>query len=348
MVIDKFTESVGSKLGERAAGLLTSAPIVYAGAGLAVWLLSIGPGDGWDRLTAWGARQDSGRLLVWAAAALVAAGAAAGVVQRFVPSAIRLLEGYWPPPFRSLATRLARRAWSEREKAASTVRRLGPAVQAGTASTADERRYVEADALRARMPSRQAWTMPTRLGNTLRAAETRPMDKYAIEPIKLWPVMWLVLPSDARQELIAARAHLDKATSGVLWCLLGTAFGALAWWAVPAALVAAVAAYRFWVLPAGTDYADLFEAAYDVHRFDLYKALHIPLPANAEVEQSSGSSVTELVWRGRDDAGLVFAHGDGGARGDDRPAPGGLGGLDGGWLLLLTPWRRRRRSQTPR
>ncbi|MGK5173095.1 hypothetical protein [Geodermatophilus sp. CPCC 205761] len=348
MAIDKFTESVGSKLGERAAGLLTSAPIVYAGAGLLVWLVSVGPGDGWSRLKAWSTGQDSGRLLVWAAAALVAAGAAAAVVQRFVPSTIRLLEGYWPAPFRRLATRLARRAWSEREKAATTLRGLSPAIQSGAASITDERRYVEADALRARIPSQPAWTMPTRLGNILRAAETRPMDKYSLEPIKLWPAMWLVLPNDVRQELIAARARLDKATAGVLWCLLGGAFGALAWWAAPAALVAAIAAYRFWVLPAGTDYADLFEAAYDVHRFDLYKALHIPLPADAAVEQLSGSSLTELVWRGRDDAGLVFAHGGEDARADDHPEPRGLGALDGGWLLLLRPGRRRRRGQTPR
>lgn len=309
MVVDKFTESAGEKLGERVAGLIATAPVAYAACGLAVWLISIGPADGWQRLTDWVAKQQAGHLIVWTVLSLLTIAAAGTLVRQFVPQTIRLLEGYWPSMFKQLADRGARRQWAKRTKLVDVIRELAPAIEAGTANPEAERKFEEADRQRAKVPTRRSWVLPTQLGNTMRSAETRPYEKYGLDPIKLWPLMWLVLPSNVREELVVARARLDAAASALLWCLLGVAFVVIAWWTVPAALVAALAVYRFWVLPAAADYADLFEATYDVHRFDLYAALRLTLPIDAGDERQTGKRLNTFVWRGGD-SGVQFAHRD--------------------------------------
>lgn len=309
MAIDKFTESAGAKLGERVAGLITTAPAAYAACGLAAWLISTGPSDGWRRLADWVTEQQTGRLLVWTVLGLLAIAAAGVIVRQFVPQAIRLLEGYWPSVFKHLADRGARRQWTRRTKLVDVIRELAPAVEAGTANPEAERKFEEADRERAKVPSRRSWVLPTQLGNTLRSAETRPYEKYGLDPIKLWPLIWLILPANVREELVLARARLDAATAALLWSVLGIAFVVIAWWTVPAALVSAVAIYRFWVLPAAADYADLFEATYDVHRFDLYAALRLAPPVDAGDERQTGKRLNTFVWRGGD-SGVRFTHRD--------------------------------------
>ena len=78
--------------------------------------------------------------------------------------------------------------------------------------------------------------MPTRIGNILRAAETRPYDHYGLEAVIVWPRLWLVLPDSARQELSTARASLDSSVAAVIWALGFCAFAPLAWWAAPVGL----------------------------------------------------------------------------------------------------------------
>jgi hypothetical protein len=317
-MIGQFTESLGSRLGEKAAGVLTTAPVAYASAALALWLIDGDASAKWSRLTKWVSNQEPTQLLAWSVAGLLVVLAAASIVRQFAPAAIRVLEGYWSWPFGRLAEYLGNRAWDQRLDATKAMKRLAPAILAGTATTTEQSEYLAADALRARRPSQQAWSLPTRLGNTLRAAETRPLDKYALDPIKLWAVMWLVLPDSVRAELGAARSRLDTAAVGVVWCLLGVALAVVVWWAAPVAVAAAWCAYRFWVLPAGADYADLFEATFDAHRFDLYKALRIAVPQDSSAEHSTGRDLTDFVWRGRDDEAMRFAHSQadtGGGRG---------------------------------
>jgi hypothetical protein len=297
----KFAESAGTKLGQRAADLMTTAPVAFCAAGLVVWLADVGFGTGWARLSGWVARQQPAQLLAWAVAGLLVVVATGSVVRQCVPPSTRLLEGYWPQPLRRVGDVLSGRAWAKRVAAVETVRRLSPSMDDPDVSPADQRLFVRQDALRSRVPSRRAWTLPTRLGNILRTAETRPFDKYGLDPVKLWPVVWLVVPENVRQELTGARTRLDSAVAGLLWALLGVALGVVAWWAAPVALVATWTAYRVWVLPAAAVYADLLEASFDVHRFDLYLALRFTCPEDSAAEQLAGTRLTNFVWRGGDE-----------------------------------------------
>ena len=62
--------------------------------------------------------------------------------------------------------------------------------------------------------------MPLELGNILRAAETKPEEKYGLNAIVCWPRFWLLLPEETKQEISGARAALDVGAQAMFWSLL--------------------------------------------------------------------------------------------------------------------------------
>jgi len=42
-------------------------------------------------------------------------------------------------------------------------------------------------------------------------------------------------------------------------------------------------------------YGELLESAIDLHRFDLLRALHLPLPADSEAEQTLNAQLSDLL-----------------------------------------------------
>jgi hypothetical protein len=69
------------------------------------------------------------------------------------------------------------------------------------------------------------------------------------------------------------------------------------WWLLlaAAALVCSRAAYRG-AVQAARAYGEAVAVAFDLHRLDLYAALHLPLPARAEDEPALGAEIS-LRWR---------------------------------------------------
>ena len=59
-----------------------------------------------------------------------------------------------------------------------------------------------------------------------------------------------------------------------------------------------LAAWFGWIPARARVFADLVEAAYDLHRLDLYKAVGVQPPATREDEPAAGRALTELVLRG--------------------------------------------------
>jgi hypothetical protein len=157
-----------------------------------------------------------------------------------------------------------------------------------------------------RVPVSSALTMPTRLGNLLRAAEERPRLKYGLDTVAVWPQFWLVLPKDTRDELMQARAALDAAARLWLWSVLFVVWTPWALWALPVALVVAAATYYGSMLDAAEVYGDLMEAAFDVHRTELYKAARWPPTATPAEEAGAGAQLTEYLWRGTAPPGAAF------------------------------------------
>ncbi|WP_448560601.1 hypothetical protein [Trichothermofontia sp.] len=71
-----------------------------------------------------------------------------------------------------------------------------------------------------------------------------------------------------------------------------------AWWAIPLGVLVALFAYYRWSLDAARAYAALIEAAFDIYRFNLYHALHFPLPNTPDAERVLASHINTYLQRG--------------------------------------------------
>jgi hypothetical protein len=161
-------------------------------------------------------------------------------------------------------------------------------------SRAEYQEYVVSDAESTGFPAASVHYLPTRLGNLLRGAEMYPQIRYGLEIQVTWPRLWLVLPEETRKELGESRRALDERMQLVLWCILIGVWAEFSGWAVALALVGAVVVYWSLIGAAGI-YADLLRSAYDLHRFKLYEALHLPKPLRAEDESAAGEALLEPI-----------------------------------------------------
>lgn len=213
-------------------------------------------------------------------------------------SMLRLLEGYWPrvlspvdrllrPVQRWRRSRLARRA----ELPGSSEPTPAQIVAAGIAGAQLERHYPLEEHIRA-----------TALGNVLAAAEQRAGANYGWDAVIAWPRLYPVLTDQVRAVVDARRDSLDSAarlaltgtltavtsagllaSSGWWWLLALTPLG-IGWFAYLGAVRAAIA------------YGEAINAAFDLCRFDLLTALHLPLPPNRTAERRLAEGLC-LQWR---------------------------------------------------
>jgi hypothetical protein len=95
----------------------------------------------------------------------------------------------------------------------------------------------------------------------------------------------------------------------MLWVLATVVWSVFVWWIPLAAVPLAVAWYRGAVLPAARVYADLIEAAFDLHRPALYRALRLQLPARPADEPAAGQQLTAYLWEGHAPEALRFHDG---------------------------------------
>ena len=155
-------------------------------------------------------------------------------------------------------------------------------------------------------PVRNDEMLPTRVGNILRAAETRPVHRYGLDAVVVWPRLWLVLPGAVRQELTSARASLDASVAAAIWGAAFVAFTPWAWWAAPVGVVTAAAVILWWLPTRAEVFADLVESTFDLYRSALYQQLRWPLPDTPAAEQQIGRALTKYLVRGSDKSYPTF------------------------------------------
>jgi hypothetical protein len=323
----KVLESFGGKLAEQwVATLLTPAFIFWLG-GFVTAIQRLG----WNTLiTRYTAYPEPLQIAILVGVLCIVA-ASAFVVQRFDTPIIRFLEGYWHPwlqPIRQ--TRIAhyrqhKQALSQQSQTLRTLEAQQKArfqtlktiieTQGATSLTPAERdEYRQLNEhfltptqqetlarIRLALHNLPANTdlMPTRLGNILRTAERRPLEKYGLDAIICWSRLWLLLPEAAKKDLQDARADLNNAARLWLWSILFLVWSSLgAWWTVPLGILSALFAYYNWAIAAAITYGDLIEASFDLYRHLLYESLRWNLPTDANEERRVGQQLTEYLWRG--------------------------------------------------
>jgi hypothetical protein len=303
-VLAAFWKAAGGKLADRWAAVSIPALIFWLG-GLAAWTYHRG---GLRALggEAWLEKQTPAVQVVLILAALLGVAVSGVLVERAATPVLRLLEGYWPSWTRPLRRRLC--GWLARRAATDTDawQRAYARMQSASPTAEDLATYVRLERRRRRRPTTAAYFLPTPIGNTLRAAERRPADKYGLDTIAVWPHLWLLLPESTRADLRAARASLDTAVIAATWGLLFCAFAPFTWLAIPVGLTITTIAVTV-VTPARAQvFGELVEATFDLHRTAVYRQLRWPLPANPEEERRTGSQLTTYLWRGSDSPTPTF------------------------------------------
>ena len=230
---------------------------------------------------------------------LVAVLAASLVLQPLQTPLVRVLEGYWG--VRGPGAWLAERGVARQRKRLRRLEELAatpvsgpddPKAAAVVAAAAERQRMFAAD---------ETALLPTRLGNAMRSAETRAGASYGLEAVVIWPRLYPLLSETVRAVVDDRRDQLDLSARlcGVFASAALVSFGLLVahgWWlAVPAGcLVLAWLAYRGTVA-AAVAYGEGIRTAFDLHRFDLVSALHLPLPAKRSDERELGAELSAFL-----------------------------------------------------
>ena len=193
--------------------------------------------------------------------ALLLAAYASGLLARALATPVELaFAGRWPPIAHRLNTACVRRrhnAWAElnqkceRARAARDPHELGELIRRRNRIGLIE-------------PKHATW-----IGDRLSAPAIRVRQEYGLDLAFSWPRLWFVLPETTREPLAEGRQRLDDATALGGWAILYLALGAL-WW--PAAILAIGLGLVSWRRSrvAADVYAELVEAAVDVHLDDLW------------------------------------------------------------------------------
>ena len=214
---------------------------------------------------------------------------------------VRLLEGYWG---QSRAGRLlaapgiafhrARRSRLDRAQ-----RRSPADADPSAAAHAQAAREDAARKLRAYPP--ESAILPTMLGNVLRSAEGRAGSRYGLDAIVAWPRLYPLLSDKVTAVLNDLRDQLDLAARfcvafGIATEISDIFLAAHGWWLTAAAvtLAGALLSYRA-ALAAAAAYGQALEAAFDLHRFDLLAALHLPFPADLIGEVTANQELSRFL-----------------------------------------------------
>jgi hypothetical protein len=304
-VLGNFWGVLAGKLADRWAEILAPSLVFWAG-GILAWIYA---GPGWSRLAESARRLHDLNLAAKVATilgAVLVSTISAIVVQRMTLPMLRILEGYWPSWLHPVARLGHHRARDHKTADLKAWERLYPLTRDPDCSHEQHRHFSTIEHRLRHRPKLDHELMPTRIGNILRASETRPYHRYGLSAVVIWPRLWLLLPDLARQELTTARESLDESVAAVIWALGFVAFTPLAWWAAPVGIIIAIAAVMWWVPSRAEVFADLVEAVYDLYRKTLYQQLRWPLPTTPADEYQSGVLLSHYLGRGSDKSDPKF------------------------------------------
>lgn len=248
---------------------------------------------GWARTGSWWQHLGTSWQVTTAIGAAAGLVFASTVLGTQVVAMTRILEGYW--------------RWALVDK---TVGKVGRSLQRhrrtrlakDTSALGYLREYL------AFAPAEFGPVLPTRLGNTLRAAESYPGDgeRWGLDAAFWWPRLYLIIPDSAREQVDDARASMDQM---ILLSVLSVAFAAIAvgfgigglrlavWaWCAAGALVLSWLTYRAAIASAAA-YGDLVRSCFDLFRSDLMAHLGWLLPDSLPDERTLWGALGQQLYR---------------------------------------------------
>jgi hypothetical protein len=269
-MLTKFWEVIGNKLADRWAAISVPSLVFWLG-GLLSWAYSRGGFSAFRAPSDSMGHQPVPTQIALLLLALLGVASTAVIVQLLTIPVQRLLEGYWPLFLDPLRKRLVRRVMRRINSDVADWGNLIPRVSAGTADSRDLILYARLDQRIRRFPSNPSACMPTNIGNVMRAAQSRPYDKYGLDAATVWPRLLLLLPATTRQEFEGAQIALSASVATLIYSLGFFGFAVFTPLAIPIAL-GFVAISSFLLIPSrAKTVADLLETVFDLHRSILYK-----------------------------------------------------------------------------
>ncbi len=292
---EKFWQQVETGLANQWIARMLAPAFVFWVGGVAAMGLRVG----FDGLYTWWTGLSAVEQAVLLFLGLLLVSVSAAIVEGLQELALRLMEGYWPYPFRGLRFSLAQGSARNIQKLEDKWQELALKCDGNPAALAPRERaeYNQLDYLRLRFPIDPALMMPTRLGNFLRAAEEYPQVRYGLSTPVCWPRLWMLLPKEVQQDIITTREKLYATVRLCVWGMLFTVWTPLHLLALPLGLLVAMLTYTFGTLDVALDYGELLRAAFDLYRFKLYEQLGFPRPT-LEDEAACGIQLTCYLARG--------------------------------------------------
>ena len=233
------------------------------------------------------------------------------LLQPLQQSLVRVLEGGWP---RWLGSSLARRLQLFRKHRLErdiqrTIDRAAALLD--VPATLNERENfiqragAKAARLRSRFPLPDHLVRPTALGNALAATEDNAGAAYGLDAVVIWPRLYPVVSDRARAIVDDLRDSMDAAArlaaTGAVTAL--AAFGLLArhsgWWTLLALAPLAILALGYsGAVRAAVAYGVAVHVAFDLHRFDLLKAMRLAVPDSQDAETKANMALSDFLRQG--------------------------------------------------
>jgi hypothetical protein len=309
-VLSQFFDALSGGVASSWLTLVRAPSVILGGIGALAWWYAhpdVDVGARFHTLTS------TEQILIVIVAAALLIGSSMALDQASRPL-LRILEGYWwrilkRPREKLIARQIGkerrlRSRWNELARAPADAGSRDAQAVAATATR--DRDYSKLDVRLHDYPADEARTMPTLLGNVLRASEMYSQERYGLDAVIVWPRLWLLLPETAQQELVASRRALDNSVAAMAALALSLVWVIWAWWVVPLSLLGVPLIYRSFAVPRAQVMAQLVTGAFDLYRSALYQALRFPLPDDPDTEPHIGAGISQYLWRGFPPAGWTF------------------------------------------
>jgi hypothetical protein len=248
---------------------------------------------GWTQTISWWQSLDTSRQVTLAIAVTAGLVLVATVLGTQVVAITRVLEGYWRWAWANKTIGAVGRRWQRHR-----LTRLAK----DTSAMGYLRQYL------AFAPAEPGAVLPTRLGNTLRAAESYPGDseRWGLDAVFWWPRLYLIIPDSAREQVDEARSSVDQMVflsvlSGVFAAIalgFGIAGLPLVVWApcVGGAVALSWLTYSAAVVSAAV-FGDLVRSCFDLFRSDLLTHLGWSMPERLPDERALWGALGQQLYR---------------------------------------------------